>query len=203
MFTIRAQDTLVDATRNETSINMERAVPNDIDKTAGLPKDLVIFIGAKVMLKSNIDIAKGLVNGAMGFITEVIWPLFHRGQLHDYDIPSITIDFGRDGIHTIKPISKQFPANYSHGTVERRMLPLILSWASTVHKMQGSTVDYAVIDLGSDLFAQGQAYVALSRIRSLDGVLIEDLNCEKLTGQKPCNEKALKEMERLRSIADD
>ena len=80
----------------------------------------------------------------------------------DYERPLIIIDFGRDGIHTIKQISK----------------------------LLGSTVDYAVINLGFDLFARGQAYVALSRIRSLDGVLIEDLNCEKLTGKKPCHEKS-------------
>ncbi|CAG9799443.1 unnamed protein product [Chironomus riparius] len=203
MFMIRAQDTLVDATRNEENIDMERAVPKDIDNTAGLPKELEIFVGAKVMLRINMDVQKGLVNGAMGFISEIIWPLFHRGQLHDYDIPSVRIDFGRDGIHTIKPVSKQFPANYSYGTIERRMLPLILSWASTAHKMQGSTVDYAVLDLGSDVFADGQAYVMLSRVRSLDGVLIEKLECEKLTGKKPCNKEALKEMERLRAIARD
>ncbi|GBP51647.1 ATP-dependent DNA helicase PIF1 [Eumeta japonica] len=120
------------------------------------------------MLRSNIDVSKGLVNGNMGFITEIIWPNFRRGQLYAEDIPSVRVDFGSDGVHLIKPISIQFPAKYSYGTAERRMLPLILSWASTVHKMQGCTVDHAVIYLGSRLFAAGQAYVALSRVRTLD-----------------------------------
>ena len=77
------------------------------------------------------------------------------------------------------------------------MLPLILSWASTVDKMQGSTVDYAVIYLGRKLFAAGQAYVALSRVKSLDGLLIEELDCSKLTGKVPCNNEALQEMDRI------
>lgn len=194
IYTIKAQDQLIDATRNLGNKDLDSVIPNDINKTGGLPKVLKIFVGAKVMLRSNIDMSKGLVNGNMGFITEIIWPNFRRGQLYADDIPSVRIDFGSDGVHMIKPISIQFPAKYSYGTAERRMLPLILSWASTVHKMQGCTVDHAVIYLGSRLFAAGQAYVALSRVRSLDGIRIEELDCSKLTGKTPCNSEALNEM---------
>ena len=151
------------------------------------------------MLRSNIDVSKGLVNGNIGFITEIIWSNFRRDQVYAEDIPSVRINFGSDGEHVIKPISIQFPAKYSYGTAERRMLPLILSWAQTVHKMQGYIVDHAVIYLGPRLFAAEQAYVALSRCRSLDGIRIEDLDCSKLTGKTPCNSEALDEMERLRN----
>lgn len=105
-----------------------------------------------MILRSNIDLAKGqysiLVSGNMGFITEIIWPYFRRDQVFDTDIPSDCIDFGSDGIHLIKPISIQLPRKYSYGTAERRMLPLILNWSSIVHKMQGCTVDHAVVYLG-------------------------------------------------------
>jgi PIF1-like helicase len=199
VYKVKAFDQLVEGSNNQ-NVDMERIVPKDINKTAGLPEELEIFVGAKVMLRSNIDVLKGLVNEAIGTITNIKWPYFRRDQILEGEIPdSVCIDFGRDGIHEIKPKSIQFPANFSKGTVERRMLPIILSWASTVHKMQGCTVDNAVVYLGLKLFAPGQAYVALSRVRSLEGLLIDELDCRKLTGKKPCNTDALSEMERMRN----
>ena len=202
MFVINAYDQLIDSSANDRNVNLDRIIPDDINKTGGLPKVLEIFVGAKVMLRSNINVERGLVNGAIGHITEIIWPYFRRGQVHERDIPSVKVNFGRDGIYLIEPKSIQFPAKYSKGTIERRMLPMVLSWASTVHKMQGSTVDFAVIYLGSRVFAEGQAYVALSRVRSLNGLQIEELDCAKLTGNKPCNIAALQEMIRMRNSLD-
>lgn len=153
---IRAQDVLVDATRNADDVNMDNIVSSDINKTGGLQKELEIFEGARVMLRSNINVELGLVNGAMGNITEIVWPLFRREQMYDKDIPSVRIDFGTDGIHLIKPKTIQFPALRNYGTIDRTQLPIILCWACTVHKMQGCTVDRAVVYLGSKLFAKGQ-----------------------------------------------
>nr|XP_023027365.1 ATP-dependent DNA helicase PIF1-like [Leptinotarsa decemlineata] len=120
--------------------------------------------------------------------------------MYDTDIPSDRIDFGKDRIHVIQPKSVQFPAKFSHGTAERRKLPIVLCWACTVHKMQGSTVDHAAVYLGSKLFAAGQAYVALSRVTSIEGLLIEELDCSKSTRTWPCNNDAINEMNSLRNI---
>ncbi|KAJ8869505.1 hypothetical protein PR048_028496 [Dryococelus australis] len=178
MFKIKSQDKLLDATRNAKNIDIDTIIPSDINKTGGMPQTLEIFVGVKIMLRFNVDVGKGLVNGAIGYITEIIWPCFRRTQIYETDIPSVRVDFANEGIHIIHPKSVQFPAKLNYGTAERRM-PMVLSCTSTVYKMQGSTVDYAVIDLGLKHFAAGQAYVALSRIRSLDGLQIEELDCAK------------------------
>ena len=47
---------------------------------------------------------------------------------------------------------------------------LILAWAVTIHKAQGKTLDSVLIDFGTGAFASGQAYVALSRCRSIEGI---------------------------------
>ncbi len=60
--------------------------------------------------------------------------------------------------------------------VSRQQIPLRLAYAVTIHKAQGATLDCALIDIGLRTFEYGQAYVALSRVRSLDSLYVWDLN---------------------------
>ena len=56
----------------------------------------------------------------------------------------------------------------------------MLAWAVTIHKSQGATLDYAEIDVGDTVFAEGQTYVALSRVKSIDGVFLKSLNKKRI-----------------------
>ena len=60
--------------------------------------------------------------------------------------------------------------------MSRRQFPLVLSWATTIHKVQGLTLDKIVVDMQGRSFAPGQAYVAFSRVRSLDSLFIKNFN---------------------------
>ena len=86
---------------------------------------------------------------------------------------------GESGLFEIKPSEVIFEGKNNH-QVRREMIPFVLCFAVTVHKVQGVTLLMAVLNLGSDLFSYAQAYVALSRVKTLNGLAIEDLDVKKL-----------------------
>ena len=59
-------------------------------------------------------------------------------------------------------------------------IPLCLSWAMTIHKIQGATMPMASIDVGGQIFECGQTYVALSRVQSLDGLYLTAFHAHKI-----------------------
>ena len=136
--------------------------------------DMELKIGAQVMfIKNDISFEKNFYNGKMGKIVsldkdevKVQFPAEKRAIVVDrYEWENI-----------------QYELNPSTGEVDTKVLgtfvhyPLKLAWAITVHKSQGLTFDKAVIDV-SKVFVPGQSYVALSRLRSLDGlVLLNPIN---------------------------
>ena len=54
-------------------------------------------------------------------------------------------------------------------------MPIKLAYALSIHKSQGTTLDAVEINIGKDIFAAGQAYTALSRVRNLNNVIIKDI----------------------------
>lgn len=167
-----------------------------------------IGIGSRVMLRKNINVSHGLVNGAMGVVRKLEWPALRRDQLDSGELPqAVFIEFDDRTIYgnvigkgvKIIPCTVEYDALRGQGKVERRMLPLMLCWAVTVHKLQGTTLDRAVVDLGAKIFAKGQAYVALSRVRQLNGLAISVLDPRKLI-HEPHDKKSLEELIRLRNL---
>ncbi|XP_076397920.1 uncharacterized protein LOC143266194, partial [Megachile rotundata] len=152
----------------------ENVIPTNVNNCGGLLHTITLAEGSRIMLRRNISISDGLINGALGIVKKFRWPALRRDQLERGELPdSVLIKFDDksvgnrfkdiDGYIPISPVSATFQATKGYGDVERRMLPLILSWAVTVHKLQGTTLNKAVIDLGKRNFAKGQIYVALTR----------------------------------------
>jgi ATP-dependent DNA helicase PIF1 len=115
---------------------------------------------AQAMLNYNVDIETGKINGSRCVISKInesgVYATFLDGET--MLIPQVTI-------------TRMLPG----GLVAcRKQLPLMLGYAITVHKCQGASLDSAIIDLGKTIFDYSQAYVALSRVRKLDGLYLTD-----------------------------
>lgn len=119
--------------------------------------------GARVvMLKNSFD--KGYVNGSMGTIA---------GFDKEEGWPVVRLD--RGPVITVEPEEWSMENEKGGKLAAYKQLPLRLAWAITVHKSQGMTLDAAELDLGK-CFEPGQGYVALSRLRSLEGLFLKAFN---------------------------
>jgi uracil-DNA glycosylase len=79
--------------------------------------------------------------------------------------------------HTIEPYT-WWSNDMPH--VGRTQIPLRIAYASTIHKSQGASIDSALVDIGKTIFEYGQAYVALSRVRSLEGLHVHALDIRRI-----------------------
>jgi len=139
------------------------------EKSYPTEKELLLKIGAKVMfIKNDSESVRRFYNGKIGIIKD-----FEEDKIiiecpGDKDV----IELGKMMWENIR-----YSTNETTRQIEEDMLgtftqyPLRLAWAITIHKSQGLTFDKAVIDAG-DAFASGQVYVALSRCRSLEGMVL-------------------------------
>jgi hypothetical protein len=146
------------------------------------------------MLRRNLDIHIGLVNGATGTVIDFL--------KHELDgvlyVNKIIIKF--DNINIEQGIVR-FTADYEYQRniyVARRQFPISLAWAITIHKSQGLSLNSVMLDLGTNIFEPGMAYVALSRAKILNNVALIDFTPASLY----CSHEAVLEYKRLHSIID-
>ncbi len=139
------------------------------EKIYPLEETLELKIGAQIMfIKNDLSAEKNYFNGKMGFVksisAEEIWIHFPEEnksiEVERYEWQNIRYFVNEN----TKEIEEEVLGSFVH-------YPIKLAWAITVHKSQGLTFDKAALDV-SQVFAPGQAYVALSRLRSLNGLVL-------------------------------
>jgi hypothetical protein len=144
-----------------------------LDSECPLQTTLEICRGALVMLvHRNINFSEGLVNGAIAVvlgwnmannIVHTIRLLLLGGSPRTYDLKRISWTYSQNDQRLV-----------------REQFPLQLAFAMTIHKSQGMTLNAVCVDLGDTIFAAGQAYVALSRAKSLNTLFLSNFNVKSI-----------------------
>ena len=156
------------------------------------------------MLTTNVDVSDGLVNGARGEVVHVV-------TSNDNKVTHILVKSDNPDVGAKAKQSSQYCHQYSDAIplikhevvflakgrrgseVTRLQFPLTLAWAITVHKVQGLTLDEIVVDMKGSRFNPGQAYVALSRVKKLEGLHIINFNAKAIKASQDVKD----EMKRL------
>lgn len=125
---------------------------------------IFLCVGSQVMITRNISIENELVNGT-------------RGVVVDINKSSCFVKTLNGLIHEINYYPQEYKNNYIKN-LTIMFMPIKLAYALTIHKSQGSTIDYLEIDLGSKIFEYGQGYTALSRGKKLENIKIISLHCD-------------------------
>nr|XP_020471803.1 ATP-dependent DNA helicase PIF1 [Monopterus albus] len=146
------------------ALDSDPALVKTIDAHSPVSRLIQLKVGAQVMLTKNLDITQGLVNGARGVVVA-----FESGNT---GLPRVRFLCGVTEV--LKPERWVFKAGGGIH-LSRQQLPLKLAWAISIHKSQGMTLDCVEISLAR-VFESGQAYVALSRARSLEGLRVMDFD---------------------------
>ena len=143
----------------------------DLKCSVPVDEKIMLKVGVPVMILVNLDLENGISNGSQGIVTSIdTFPI---------------VSFGNGKKRMIMPYMWQSP-EYPCITISQ--LPLTLSYASSIHKQQGTTIDIARMSLGYNIFEDSQIYVALSRITSLDGLYLDSFHAQKITVNKKAKE---------------
>lgn len=148
------------------------------EEVGGLHASLALCVGCRVMLTENLWTERGLVNGALGTVTDIVWtqdiaaaPTAIFVTFDKYDGPRLHSDADGRAVVPIFRSARDF--SRPQAQCRRLQFPLTVAYAVTVHKAQGLTLDKAVLDISQRDFTRGLTYVAVSRVRSLEGLMFE------------------------------
>ena len=144
------------------------------------------------MLTRNLDVTDGLVNGALGTVVAFVEYNPPRSQpaavLVEFDQERVGISTRQSTAFNIASFPKAIPITVIDAKftisgkkagmdITRQQFPLRLCWATTIHKVQGLTIKQIVVSMQGRM-ADGQVYVALSRVPSLSGLFLLDFDAK-------------------------
>jgi ATP-dependent DNA helicase PIF1 len=165
---LKSNETYTYTLKEETKSNVE--LFNEIQKQfeqRGIDT-VTLKEGARVMLIKNLSVEDGLVNGMGGTIISFE---------NEMEVKFPIVKFDNNKIQTIRPVVWEYHSQET--TIRVSQIPLMLSWAITIHKSQSITLDSAVMDL-ADCFCEHQIYAALSRVRRLENIYIKSFDEQKI-----------------------
>jgi len=145
---------IIEKIDSKWSSNETNYIINQMNKNSSYQQLLELAIGAQVMLIINLNPEKGLINGSRGIIV---------GFEEKTNYPVVQFLSGLQKV--IEPY--EWEHIDKKGIIKVKQIPLLLSWAMSIHKAQGLSLDCVKIDIGKKIFEFGQTYVALSRVRKL------------------------------------
>ncbi|XP_066480151.1 ATP-dependent DNA helicase PIF1 [Tiliqua scincoides] len=150
--------------RSFKAVDSDPVLMNILDAQCPVSSMIELKQGAQVMLTKNLDVSRGLVNGARGVVIGF--------ETEGKGLPKVRFLCGITNVVGLERWVIKGPG----GTyLSRQQLPLKLAWAISIHKSQGMSLDCVEISLAR-VFEHGQAYVALSRARSLMGLRVLDFD---------------------------
>jgi ATP-dependent DNA helicase PIF1 len=163
--------------------NCPRAAQASTEDAGNLQATLFLSIGCRIMLLENLWTEHGLVNGAFGTVHEIVWQegdgeARHRApfallvKFDKYTGPGFLHTENDDILVPVFMSTREF--RLGNVSCTRTQFPVALGYAITVHKSQGLTVPMAVFNITARDFTPGLTYVAISRVKTLDGVLFEE-----------------------------